>query len=83
MAFKFFLWIFFFLANVLLSARVILSWTPWLHHHAAAARVIQIVDPLLAIIQRFVPAIQGIDFSPLVAFLLLGFLEWSFHKILR
>lgn len=41
------------------------------------------VDPLLGPIQRVVPRIFGIDFSPLVAILIIGFIEWLIRSLWR
>lgn len=42
----------------------------------------KLVDPLLNPIRRFVPAIGGLDFSPLILILLLQALEYILIRIL-
>jgi YggT family protein len=59
--------------------RVILSWVGMAVSHPllnTVARVLdQITEPLLAPIRRFLPAMAGLDLSPLIALVLLSLLE--------
>ena len=61
----FFLWF-------MLIARVVLSWTNPMGGGGLTAFVYQMTEPILAPIRRLIPASSGIDWSPLVAMLLLG-----------
>ena len=63
--FAFFLWF-------MLIARVLLSWTNPGGGGGLVAFVYQMTEPILAPIRRFLPSTGGIDWSPLVAMLLLG-----------
>ena len=63
--FAFFLWF-------MLIARVVLSWTNPGGGGGLVAFVYQMTEPILAPIRRFLPSTGGIDWSPLVAMLLLG-----------
>ena len=54
----------------LLLARVLLSWTNPRGGGGLVAFVYQVTEPMLAPIRRVLPATSGIDFSPLVAILL-------------
>ena len=56
----------------LLLARVILSWTSPTGGGAFAAFVYQATEPILAPIRRVLPPTGGVDWSPLVAILLIG-----------
>ena len=56
----------------LLLARVVLSWTNPTGGGGLVAFIYQVTEPLLAPIRRVLPPTAGIDFSPLVAILLLG-----------
>lgn len=56
----------------LLLARVVVSWTNPRGGGGLVAFIYQVTEPLLAPIRRVLPATAGIDFSPLVAILLLG-----------
>jgi YggT family protein len=57
---------------VLLIARVLMSWVNPMGGGALAAVVYQLTEPILAPIRRILPATGGLDWSPLVAMLLLG-----------
>jgi YggT family protein len=58
---------------LLLIARVVLSWTnPMGGGGGLVAFVYQATEPILAPIRRLLPPAGGIDWSPLVAMLLLG-----------
>jgi YggT family protein len=61
----FFLWF-------MLIARVVLSWTNPMGGGGLTAFVYQMTEPILAPIRRLIPASSGIDWSPLIAMLLLG-----------
>jgi YggT family protein len=56
----------------LLIARVVLSWTNPRGGGGLVAFVYQATEPLLAPIRRVLPPTGGIDWSPLVAMLILG-----------
>jgi len=56
----------------LLIARVVLSWTNPMGGGGLIAFVYQATEPILAPIRRVLPATGGIDWSPLVAMLILG-----------
>ena len=61
----FFLWF-------MLIARVLLSWTNPMGGGGLTAFVYQMTEPILAPIRRVLPQSSGIDWSPLIAMLLLG-----------
>lgn len=61
----FFLWF-------MLIIRVVLSWTNPMGGGGLTAFVYQMTEPILAPIRRMIPASSGIDWSPLIAMLLLG-----------
>ena len=66
------------LANVyalILLARVIVSWLPIDPHNPAVRALHQLTEPVLAPIRSVLPAFGGIDFSPLVALLVLQMLQ--------
>ena len=56
----------------LLIARVVLSWTNPMGGGGLVAFVYQATEPILAPIRRMLPSAGGIDWSPLVAMLILG-----------
>ncbi len=58
---------------LLVIARVLLSWTnPMGGGGGLVAFVYQATEPILAPIRRVLPPTSGIDWSPLIAMLLLG-----------
>ena len=61
----FFLWF-------MLIVRVVLSWTNPMGGGGITAFVYQMTEPFLAPIRRLLPPTSGIDWSPLIAMLLLG-----------
>ena len=56
----------------LLIARVVLSWTNPMGGGGVVAFIYQASEPILAPIRRVLPPTSGVDWSPLVAMLLLG-----------
>ncbi len=56
----------------LLIARVVLSWTNPMGGGGVVAFIYQATEPILAPIRRMLPPTSGIDWSPLIAMLLLG-----------
>lgn len=61
----FFLWF-------MLIVRVVLSWTNPMGGGGLTAFVYQMTEPILAPIRRVLPPSAGLDWSPLIAMLLLG-----------
>jgi YggT family protein len=60
-------------AWLLLIVRVVLSWTnPMGGGGGLVAFVYQATEPILAPIRRVLPPASGVDWSPLIAMLLLG-----------
>ena len=57
---------------VLILARVIISWTNPRGGGSLVAFVYQVTEPILAPIRRVLPPTSGIDWSPLIAMLILG-----------
>jgi YggT family protein len=57
---------------LLLIARVVVSWTNPLGGGGMVAFIYQVTEPLLAPIRRVLPPTAGIDWSPLIAMLILG-----------
>ena len=57
---------------LLLIARVVLSWTNPMGGGGLTAFVYQVTEPILAPIRRLLPQTPGVDWSPLIAMLLLG-----------
>ena len=56
-------------------ARALLSWFRISHYHPVARFLIQITEPLLAPLRRYIPPVGGLDFTPMVALLILWLVE--------
>ena len=59
---------------ILIIARVVISWVAPAGGGGLVAFIYQMTEPFLAPIRRVLPPTAGIDWSPLVAMLLLGLL---------
>ena len=57
---------------LLLIARVVLSWTNPTGGGGLTAFIYQVTEPILAPIRRVLPPTGGVDWSPLIATLLVG-----------
>jgi YggT family protein len=62
--------------------RVLLSWVRIDPYHPAVRLLIQVTEPMLAPIRRFLPVTAGLDFSPLIAIVVLGLLRRVLVSIL-
>jgi YggT family protein len=61
--------------TVLLIIRVLLTWFPTINwYNQPFSALSQITDPYLNLFRSFIPPLGGIDFSPMLAILLLQFL---------
>ncbi|HHW15484.1 MAG TPA: YggT family protein [Firmicutes bacterium] len=64
------------LMNLAILLRVLLSWLPGLDPRHPLVRLLDdLTEPILAPIRRVLPLAGPIDFSPLVAMLLLGLVQ--------
>ena len=61
--------------SLAIIARSLLPWFRIDTYHPAMRFLIRITEPVLAPLRRFIPPIGGLDFTPMVALLLLGFVE--------
>ncbi len=66
---------------LMLIARVLLSWTNPGGGGGLVAFVSQMTEPVLAPIRRLLPPSAGIDWSPLVAMLVLGVVVRVFTRL--
>lgn len=60
--------------NLIITARILLSWFPQAQGIGALQPVYAITDPYLNLFRGLVPPLFGLDFSPLLAFFLLNVL---------
>ena len=65
----------------LLIARIVLSWTNPRGGGGLVAFVYQATEPILGPIRRVLPPTGGIDWSPLVAMLILGVIVRVFTRL--
>jgi YggT family protein len=75
--------IIFTLYSVAIIAR---SFLPFLRvdpYHPAVQFLIKITEPFLAPIRRTIPTIQGLDFSPMVALLILWLIQMVIERLLQ
>ena len=64
-------------------ARIIMSWLPEVDYYNPMVRfVYKVTEPVLAPFRQLLPAIGGIDFSPIVVFLVLGFVRRFLVRLL-
>tara|TARA_B110000438_G_C15216613_1_gene395393 strand:+ start:122 stop:367 length:246 start_codon:yes stop_codon:yes gene_type:complete len=60
----------------ILLARVLMSWFPYSSNNKLTAFVFDMTEPVLAPIRNLIPATHsGLDFSPLILFIILNFLK--------
>lgn len=62
--------------KLMLLARIVGSWIPELQSSKFMQFVSFYTDPYLNLFRRLIPPLGMIDFSPIIAFLALGFIEY-------
>lgn len=68
--------------TVLLIIRILLSWFPNVDWMSPPFSVVsQLTDPYLNIFRSIIPPLGGIDFSPILAFLLLQFVAQGVNTL--
>lgn len=71
------------LYNILLLIRIFLSWIPSIDWDSQPFRFMRaITDPLLNIFRGIIPPISGLDFSPVIAIILLQFVESAILRMI-
>ncbi|NEP62907.1 MAG: YggT family protein [Symploca sp. SIO2G7] len=72
---------FFQIYTTLIIVRVLLTWLQMYNWaNQVASFLSPITDPYLNIFRSFIPPLGGLDFSPLIAILVLNFLSQSFVR---
>ncbi len=61
--------------KLVLIARIALSWIPHNPHNPAITILYKITEPILEPVRRVIPSIGGMDISPIVVFIGLGFIK--------
>lgn len=59
----------------MLLARILGSWLPQLNEYRIMQFIAYYTDPYLNFFRRFIPPLGMIDFSPIIAFICLGFIQ--------
>ncbi len=67
------------LYEIVLIVRIVISWVPHNAGHPAAVFLHKITEPVLAPVRRVIPSIGGIDLSPIIVFIALGFVKRAFN----
>lgn len=63
-------------------ARALLPWFRISYYHAAMQFLIRITEPLLAPLRRYIPPVGGLDFTPMVALIILWLVEQLLHALI-
>jgi YggT family protein len=70
------------LFSFVLLIRIVLSWIPSIAWNDQPWRTLeQITEPYLGFFRRFIPPIANLDISPIVAFMVLGFIQSLAHTL--
>lgn len=74
---------FFYFYYLLIILRIFLTWIPSIDWHQQPAKTLKdITDAYLDIFRSFIPPIGGLDFSPIVAILVLQLIQGVLNAIL-
>lgn len=69
------------LYEVLLIIQIILSWIPHNYYHPLSRLLASITEPYLRLFRQLPLQYGGIDFSPLLAFFVLGFIRDALFRL--
>jgi YggT family protein len=61
--------------ELLILARILLSWIRPATYHPVIGFIVRVTDPVLEPARRVVPSVGAIDLSPILVFLVLGWLR--------
>lgn len=67
---------------LLILARVIISFTRMNPYHPIRRTIHELTEPILAPIRRILPPTSGLDFSPLIALLLLELMRMLLFRLI-
>ena len=68
--------------SLLIVLRALLPWLGIGYDHPLMRFLLRATEPLLAPLRRVVPATGGLDFTPMVALLVLWVLEWVATRLM-
>ncbi|MGR3174282.1 MAG: YggT family protein [Candidatus Scalindua sp.] len=66
------------LYEIVLIVRIVLTWIPHNPQNQAVTLLHKITEPVLVPVRRVIPSIGGIDISPIIVFIALGFIKRAF-----
>lgn len=66
------------LYEIVLIVRIVLTWIPHNPQSQAVTLLHKITEPVLVPVRRVIPSIGGIDISPIIVFIALGFIKRAF-----
>jgi len=69
--------------NLAIFARILLSWMPMDRENRLVRIIYEITEPILGPIRRVLPALGGLDLSPLIALILIRVAERVLIMILQ
>ncbi|WP_459911124.1 YggT family protein [Desulfotomaculum defluvii] len=78
-----FLEVAFWVYEMMLLARILLSWFPHNPHNSIIRFLYETTDPYLNIFRRVIPPLGMIDISPIVAFLVLRMIQSFIFNLVR
>lgn len=68
--------------KLILVARILLTWLPSINWYNQPFKFLRdITDPVMAPFSRLIPAVGGIDFSPILLFFVLDLLEKGLYSV--
>ncbi|MCL5781347.1 hypothetical protein P378_07615 [Desulforamulus profundi] len=73
----------FWVYEMMLLARILMSWFPHNPYNPIARFLYETTDPYLNIFRRFIPPLGMIDISPIVAFLVLRMIQQFVFSLVR
>jgi len=70
------------LYTLAIIARALLPWLRISYYHPIMRFLIRITEPVLAPLRRYIPPMGGLDFTPMIALLVLWLLEQLLHALI-
>ena len=68
---------------VAVFARIIISWFPMPANNPIVVLIYTVTEPILAPIRRYVPKFGAFDFTPMIAMLLILFIQSVLIRVLQ
>ena len=74
---------FFYFYELLIIVRIFMTWIPNINWEAQPTKTVRIItDAYLDIFRKFIPPVGGLDFSPIIALIVLQILQTLIVSIL-